>query len=124
MKQLANRKHMENDCFPRTLKFEMMAKHGVPEPKFPNNAHVNWNAVRVTYDSGDAMIPIMDRKRTCLFRWIQSLEKHTKEDILVDLQDQHRQLYRQYKNEASPSKSETRYLSIQAWWLSSRATPE
>jgi hypothetical protein len=23
MKQLADRKHMENDCFPRTLKFEM-----------------------------------------------------------------------------------------------------
>jgi hypothetical protein len=24
MKQLAGRKHMENDCFPRTLKFEML----------------------------------------------------------------------------------------------------
>jgi hypothetical protein len=24
MKQLAGGKHMENDCFPRTLKFEMM----------------------------------------------------------------------------------------------------
>jgi hypothetical protein len=25
MKQLAGGKHMENDCFPRTLKFEMFA---------------------------------------------------------------------------------------------------
>jgi hypothetical protein len=27
MKQLASGKHMENDCFPRTLKFEMNVLH-------------------------------------------------------------------------------------------------
>jgi hypothetical protein len=42
-----------------------------------------------------------------------------KADILADLQLQHRQLCKQYKNAASASESETRYLAIQAWWLSS-----
>jgi hypothetical protein len=27
MKQLAGGKHMENDCFPRTLKFEMLSRN-------------------------------------------------------------------------------------------------
>jgi hypothetical protein len=56
--------------------------------------------------------------------WAQSLEKHTKADIRADLQHQHRQLCRQYKNAASASESETRYLAIRARWLSSRATSE
>jgi hypothetical protein len=67
---------------------------------------------------------MMDQERTCLFHWAQSLEKHTKADICADLQHQHRQLCRQYKNAASASESETRYLAIRAWWLSSGATSE
>jgi hypothetical protein len=60
----------------------------------------------------------------CLFHWAQSLEKHTKADIHADLKHQHRQLCRQYMNAASASESETRYLAIRAWWLSSGATSE
>jgi hypothetical protein len=105
-----------------------MARHGVPEPKLKgfmvDSAQANWNAVRGIYGSGDAMIPMKDQERTCLFHWAQSLEKHTKADIRSDLQHQHRQLYRQYKNTASASESETRYLAIRAWWLSSGATTE
>jgi hypothetical protein len=74
--------------------------------------------LRVIYDSDDATIPIKDQERTCLFYWAQSLEKHMKADIRADLQHQHRQLCRQYKNAASASESETRYLAIRAWWLS------
>jgi hypothetical protein len=65
-----------------------------------------------------------DQERTCLFYWAQSLEKHTKADIRADLQYHHRQLCRQYKNAASASESETRYLAIRAWWLFSGATSE
>jgi hypothetical protein len=105
-----------------------MARHGVPEPKFKgfmaDSAQANWNAVRMIYGSGDASIPMKDQEKTCLFHWAQSLEKHTKADIHADLQLQHRQLCRQYKNAPSASESETRYPAIRAWWLSSRATSE
>jgi hypothetical protein len=79
-------------------------------------------AAGVIYGSDDASIPMKDQERTCLFHWAQSLEKHTKADIRADLQHQHRHFCRQYKNAASSSESETRYLAIRAWWLSSGAT--
>jgi hypothetical protein len=107
---------------------DVMARHGIPEPKFKgfmaDSAQTNCIAIRVIYDSGDATIPMKDQERTCLFHWAQSLEKHLKADICVDLQYQHRQLCRQYKNATSASESETRYLAIRAWWLSSGATTE
>jgi hypothetical protein len=88
-----------------------------------DSAQANRNAVWVIYGSGDAsIIPMKDHERTCLFQWIQSLEKHTKADIRADLQDQHRLLCKQYKNATSPTKSETCYLAIKSWWLSSKAT--
>jgi hypothetical protein len=76
------------------------------------------------YNTGDATIPMKDQERTCFFHWAQPLEKHTKADIRADFQHQHRQLYRQYKNVASASESDTRYLAIRVWWLSSGATSE
>jgi len=50
------------------------------------------------------------------------MEKHTKIDIQLDLQDQHCLLCKQYKNAISSKESETRYLAIKAWWLSFGAT--
>jgi hypothetical protein len=71
----------------------VVAKHGVSEPKFKgfmaDSAQANWNAVWVIYGSGDAAIPMKNQERTCLFHWIQSLEKHIKANIRADLQDQH-----------------------------------
>jgi hypothetical protein len=71
----------------------MMARHGIPEPKFKgfmaDSAQANWNAVRVIYGSGDAMIPMKDQERMYLFYWAQSLKKHTKANIHADLQYQH-----------------------------------
>jgi hypothetical protein len=86
------------------------------------SVQTNWNVVQVIYGSGDAAIPMKDQERTYLFHWTQSLEKHTKADIRADLQDQHRLLCKQYKNATSAADSETRYLAIKAWWLSSGAT--
>jgi hypothetical protein len=107
---------------------DVMAKHSVVEPKFKgfmaDIAQANWNVVRVIYGSGDATILMMDRERTCLFDWTQSLEKHTKANICADFQDQYWQLCRQYKNAASPPEYKTHYFTIQAWWFSSGATTE
>jgi hypothetical protein len=92
---------------------DVMARHDIPEPKFKgfmaDSAQVNWNAVKVIYGSSDATIPMKDQERTYLFHWAQSLEKHTKADIQTDLQYQHQQLCRQYKNTTSASESKTRY---------------
>jgi hypothetical protein len=87
-----------------------------------DSAQANWNAVRVIYRSDDATIPMKDQEITCLFHWTQSLVKHTKADIQANLQDQHRLLYKQYKNATAAAESETHYLAIRAWWLSSGVT--
>jgi hypothetical protein len=89
-----------------------------------DSTQANWNAVRMIYGSGDATVPMEDQERTCLFHWVQFLDKHTKHDIREDLQHQHKQLCRQYKNAASSLEAETLYLAIRAWWLSSGATTE
>jgi hypothetical protein len=102
---------------------DVMAKHGVLEPKFKgfmaDSAQANWNAVKVIYGTRDPTIPMKNRERTCFFHWTQSLEKRIS---VLTFKDQHQQLYRQYKFAASPFKSETCYLTIRAWWLSSEAT--
>jgi hypothetical protein len=73
-----------------------MIRHGIPEPKgfMADSTQANWNVVKVIYNSGDATIPMKDQERMCLFHWVQSLEKHTKEDIRANLQHQHRELCR------------------------------
>jgi len=103
----------------------VLARHGVSHPKFKgfmaDSAQANWNAVRTIYGSGDIHVPMENQERTCLFHWTQSMEKHTKADIRPNLQDQHRLLCKQYKNVVYSKESETRYLAIKAWWLSSGA---
>ena len=71
----------------------VMAPPGVQSVNFKgfmaDSAQANWNAVRIIYGSGDATEKMVDKERTCLFHWMQSLEKHTKADIRQDLQSQH-----------------------------------
>jgi hypothetical protein len=71
----------------------VMARHGVHSVNFKgfmaDSAQANWNVVRIIYGSGDATEKMVDKERTCLFHWTQSLEKHTKADIRQDLQFQH-----------------------------------
>jgi hypothetical protein len=39
----------------------------------------------MVYGSGDATIRMVDKEWTCLFHWIQSLDKHTKQLIKHEL---------------------------------------
>ena len=87
-----------------------------------DSAQANWNVVRIVYGGGDPTVPMEEWERTCLFHWTQSLEKHTKADIRGDLQEQHRQLCKQYRTASSMEDAEVRYFAIKAWWLSSGAT--
>ena len=87
-----------------------------------DSAQANWNAMRIVYSGGDPTVPMEERERTCLFHWTQSLKKHTKADIRGDLQEQHREFYKQYRTASSMEDAEVRYFGIKAWWLSSGAT--
>ena len=104
----------------------VMRRHRIPMPQFrgfmANSAQANWNAVRIVYGSGDSKVPIKGREKTCYFHWAQSLEKHTKQYVKHDLQDQHKSLYLQYRNAQSMDEAEGRYLAIKAWWVSSNCT--
>ena len=78
----------------------IMARHDVPSPQFQgfmaDSAQANWNAVQIVYGSGDSKVPMLSRERTCYFHWSQNLEKHIKQYIKHDLQDQHKHLCLQY----------------------------
>jgi hypothetical protein len=64
---------------------EMMLKHGFPKPNFKgfmvNNTQANWNMVKIVYGSRDPSVRMVGKECTCLFHWIQSLNKHTKQLI-------------------------------------------
>ena len=104
----------------------VMARYGVSNLQskgfMASSAQANLNAVRVVYGSEDPKVPTKGRERTCFFHWTQSLEKHTKEFITHDLQDQPSRLCLQYCNARTIEQVETQYLAIKAWWASSSAT--
>ena len=89
-----------------------------------NSVQANWNAFQIVYGGGDPKVPMLGSERTCYFHWSQSLEKHTKQFIKHDLQDQHMHLCLQYPNAISMDEAETWYLAIKAWRSSSEATLE
>ncbi len=117
-------------CSSRTPKFnrsnlnEMMLKNMFPKSNFKgfmaNGAQVNWNIVRIVYGSRDFSIRMVDKEHTCLFHYTQSLHKHTKQLIKLNLQDQHKGLCHQYKNVKSLVEADDLYVIIHCWWISLR----
>ncbi len=61
---------------------------------------------------------MVDKECTCLFHWIQSLDKHTKQLIRPMLQDEHKVFCHKYKNAASLGDVNSHYALIHHWWLS------
>ncbi len=61
---------------------QVMFRFGLANPNFKgfmaDSAQANWNVVRIVYSSRDAYVKVVDKERTCLFHWIQLLDKHTK----------------------------------------------
>jgi hypothetical protein len=60
----------------------MMLKHEFPKPNLKgfmvDIAQAKWNLVIIVYSSRDPYVKMVDKEHTCLFHWIQSLNKHTK----------------------------------------------
>ncbi len=63
--------------------------NGYVKPNFKgfmsNNAQENWNVVKIVYNFSDAIIRMVDKERTCLFHWIQLLDRNTKQLIKLEL---------------------------------------
>jgi hypothetical protein len=58
-----------------------------------NSAQANWNLIRIVYGSGDPSIMMTNKECIYLFHWIQMLDRHTKQLIKFELQDQHNVFY-------------------------------
>ncbi len=71
---------------------DMMQKHNFPKSNFKgfmvNNAQANYNVIRIVYELGDPSMKMIDKECTCLFHWIQLFDKHTKQLIKPEFQDQ------------------------------------
>jgi len=95
---------------------ETMLKHKFPKPNFKglmaNNTQINWNAVKIVYGLEDPSIRMVDKECTCLFHWIQSLDKHTNQLIRLELQNEHKALCHQYKNATSLGDANSHYALI------------
>ena len=106
----------------------VMERHGVPNPNFKgfmvDSAQANWNAVRIIYGSGDPIVKMVDRERSCLLHWVTSLNRHTTKLIKPEFREQHIRLCKQYKDAKTLEEAEALYLGIKGWWLSSRAAAE
>jgi hypothetical protein len=101
---------------------ETMLKHEFPKLDLKgfmaDNTQANWNAIKIVYGSGDTYVRMIDKECTCLFLWTQSFDKHTKQLIKPELQDEHKVLCHQYKNATSLGDVESHYALICCWWLS------
>ncbi len=52
-----------------------------------DNAHANWNDVRIMYDSRYASMNMVDKEQTCLFHRTQSRDRHTKQLIMLEVRE-------------------------------------
>ena len=57
---------------------------------------------------------MMDHECTCLFHWLQSLDKVSQKFIRASLQFQHNQLCKDYKDAKTIDEVETKYYIIRS----------
>jgi hypothetical protein len=106
----------------------VMERNGVKAPNFKgfmaDSAQANWNAVRVVYGNGNKEDPMVDRERTCLFHWTQSMVNHTEKHIPEELWEQHKKMCHQYRKAQSMEEADTLYNALRAWWVSAGIVSE
>ena len=100
-----------------------MADNGVPNVNFKgfmaDSAQANWIAVKKVYGSGNPDEPMEDCERTCFYHWSPNLNKYTMKYIKPELQYQHKQLSRDYKDAKTQRKADEKYHAIRAWCATS-----
>jgi hypothetical protein len=91
-------------------------EHDFPKLNFKgfmvNNTQANWSIVKIVYGSRHPFVRMIDKECTCLFHWIQSFDKHTKQLIKLEFQDQHISFCHQYKGAKSLGEVESLYVLI------------
>jgi hypothetical protein len=102
----------------------IILKKGVTSLNFKSfmayNAQANWNVVSIVYGTGDPTVKFIDKERTCLFHWTQSLDMHTKQLIAPKFQDRQKDLCYDYKKAKSLEEANVYYVVICFRWYSSR----
>ncbi len=76
--------------------------------------------VRIIYGLKDPSIKMVDKECIYLFHWTQFFDKHTKQLIKLELQDEYNALYHQYKNATSLGEADSHYVLICCWWFASK----
>ena len=106
----------------------VMEKHGVKDVNFAgfmaDSAQANFNVVREVFGSGDKTEPMLGRKRTCQFHWSQTLERHTKQLIKLELQEVHKRLCHEYCLCKTKANADAAMEAIRAWRFSSGVVSE
>jgi len=65
---------------------------------------------------------VVEKEHTYYFHLTQSMDKHTKQQIKLDLCEWHKALCYVYKNVTSLEEVNGWFVAIQCWWYSFRAT--
>jgi hypothetical protein len=82
-----------------------MQKHDFPKLNFKgfmaDSTQANWNIVKIVYVLGEPFVRMIDKECTCLFHWIQLLDKHTKQLMKPKFQYKHIFFCLQYKGTKS-----------------------
>lgn len=103
---------------------KVMKTNGIHMPQFKgfmvDNAQVNWNVVWIVfYPFGDPTQPLPNKKRTCFFHLVQSMEIHTNRLIWVPhLKAKHMEICNHYKNSKTFDEATAKFEVLRSWWLS------
>ncbi len=99
-----------------------MLKNGVPNPNFKcfmaDNIRVNWNAIQIMYGNGGPSESMVDKEQMYYFHCLQSMDKHTKQQIKPKMCEQHTTLCYEYKNATFLEKIDAYFATIQCRWYS------
>ncbi len=80
-----------------------------------DEAGSNWAAIRAVFNGGPDNV-MVDRERSCLFHWEQSLQKHTKKHIGKDKVQTHLNLCEAWRNLQTVDSAKDQATVIRRWW--------
>ena len=98
---------------------EVMKQQGHPPADFAgfmaDEAGANWIAIRTVFNGGPDNV-LIDRERSCLFHWEQSLQKHTKKFVKKEATQEHIDLCEKWRKSTSTKLALQQATKIRQWW--------
>ena len=106
----------------------VMEKHGIRDVNFTrfmaDSAQANFNAMRGMFGFGDKSKPMVGKEKTYQFHLSQTLDRHTKQFIKLELQDALKRLCHEYRLYTIKDERDSAMEAIRAWWFSCGAVSE